>query len=478
MAQRRVLIRHATLVSMDREVGTVDDVDVLVEDGIIADIGHGISDAGGESIDAAGGILAPGFIDTHRHTWQTQLRALCGDWVLGDYLAGVRYTLSPAYEPDDVYLGNYAGGLEALDSGVTTILDFSHCNNTPDHADAAVRGLRDARIRAVFGYGFFDSSPASPPHFLSHDMRVADFHRVADDLQADRASLVSLGAALTEYGVVPIEATAQEIRAARSRGALVVTHTGCVWSMPSGVSEFAEHGLLDPHQVHVHCNTLDEAEWRALAAHGAKISISPETELNMGMGRPVFAQARQHGLKPTLSADVVSLNSGDLFHQLRLAIAFDRWASTEHVNLAGEDPLAPTVSAYEALEWVTVNAAEALGMEDRIGSVTVGKRADLMIVGGHGRSAHPRIDPAATLVFQTTPADVETVLVDGTVVKHDGRLLEVDETVLDERLDASAARILERVKTAGATLPGTPPGGMFAAIRAMAEAASGSHAPA
>jgi cytosine/adenosine deaminase-related metal-dependent hydrolase len=449
---------------MDPELGVLPVGDVLIEDGVIAAVAPSLGQVDAEVIDATGHIVAPGMIDTHRHTWQTQLRGICADWTLIDYVFGIRLALSPAYLADDVYLGNRLGAVEALNAGVTTILDFSHCNNTPQHADAAITGLRDAGIRAVFGYGFFDSGVAAPghatpDHFTGHGRRLADFGRVADGALAGSGGLLTLGAALTELGLVPFETVRAEVEAARERSALVVAHTGCIWSQPSGVGELAAAGLLGPDQVHVHCNTLTDAEWRTMAEVGAKVSLSPETELNMGMGRPVFAACRRHGIKPTLSCDVISLNSGDLLSQLRMGLGFSRWADTEALNLAGEDPVNVTTTALEALEWVTVNGADALGMSDRIGSLRPGKQADLMLVGGPSISQHPHLDAAGTLVFQTTPPDVRTVLVAGRVVKRDGVLVGVDLADLLRRGDRSAEQVLSRVPT---PLPGTPEGGFTA----------------
>jgi cytosine/adenosine deaminase-related metal-dependent hydrolase len=457
MARDRVLLRGGTILTMDPAIGTLQVGDVLIEEGRIIAVAPKVAADDAEIIDAHGHIVAPGMIDTHRHTWQTQLRALCADWTLADYLFGIRFAISPTYQPGDVFLGNRLGAIDALNSGVTTVLDFSHCNNTPDHADAAVAGLRDAGIRAIFGYGFFESSPLAPPHFAEHAQRIEDFHRIADGEFSSANGLVTLGAALTEPGILPLAATRGEVSAARARGAVVVTHTGCVWSLPSGIAELDAAGLIGPEQVHVHCNALNDREWEILARRGAKLSISVETELNMGMGRPVFATAMRHGIKPTLSCDIISLNSGDLFSQLRLGVAFIRWADTEALNLAGGDPEAVSVTALDALQWVTTNAAEAVGLNDRIGTLTPGKQADVIVVGGPGISQHPRLDPAGTLIFQTSPDDVRDVMVGGRFAKRDHQMSGVDMVRLAADAETSAADVLDRVRSNGVQLPGTPP---------------------
>jgi cytosine/adenosine deaminase-related metal-dependent hydrolase len=241
----------------------------------------------------------------------------------------------------------------------------------------------------------------------------------------------------------------------------VVSHTGCVWGscVTGGIRELDAAGLLGPDIVHVHCNTLDDDEWTALARSGGKVSISVETELNMGMGRPVFERCRRHGLAPTLSADVISLNSGDLWHQMRFGLGFDRWDATHAANLAGRMPETVTTTARDALTWTTVNAADAMGMGDRIGSLTPGKRADLVLVGGPSFETSPRPDVVGSLVFQTAGADVRTVLVDGRVVKRDGVLVDHDLRSLTRQAEAACGSVLQRVADDGRTLPGTPENG-------------------
>ncbi|WP_213571418.1 amidohydrolase family protein [Rhodococcus sp. USK13] len=459
MSTQRTLVKDGHVLTMDPALGDFESADILIEDGVIVAVGPDLGVTDAEVIDATGHLVLPGFIDTHRHTWQSLVRGICGDWTLGDYYFGMRLGISPAYTADDVRLGNFYGAVDALNAGVTTLLDFSHCNNTPDHSDGAVRGLQESGIRAAFCYGFFESSPHGT-QFGDHAARIADFHRIADQYFTSDGRL-TLGVSLSEIFGLPWEQTVSELSAARERNALLVNHAGCVFGSPlsNGILEMDALGLLGPDMVHVHCTTFDDdAVWEALARSGGKVSISTQTEMNMGFGRPAFQRCRQHGIKPTLSADIVSLNSGDLWHEMRFGLSCARADAADAINSAGHMPEQVAVTAREALTWPTVNAADAMGLGDRVGSLSPGKRADLQIVGGAALEQHPVVDPYATLVFQTSSADVRTVLVDGQVVKRDGVLTVADRQSLTTQVDAASERILGRVRDAGRTLPGTPPG--------------------
>jgi cytosine/adenosine deaminase-related metal-dependent hydrolase len=468
MAKHRTLIRNGHVLTMDDALGDFPQGDVLIEDGAIVAVGPHLGVTDTEVIDATGQLVLPGLIDTHRHTWQSLVRGICGDWTLADYYFGVRLGISPHYTADDVRLGNYYGAMDALNSGVTTLLDFSHCNNTPDHSDGAIRGLQDASIRAAFCYGFFESSPDEPKFGGNHSARVRDYHRIADKyFRSD--GLLTLGVALSEiYGQPWIE-TANEIAAARERNTLIVNHAGTVFGsvLSSGITEMDALDLLGPDIVHVHCTAFDQSEWEILARSGGKVSISSATEMNMGFGRPVFQQCREHGIKPTMSADVISLVSGDLWHELRFGLTCARADAADIENAQGIMPTSTNYTARDALKWSTVNAADAMGLSDKVGSLTPGKRADLMLVGGPAIEQHPRIDPYGTLIFQTSSADVQTVMVDGKVVKRDGQLTETKLSSLTSEVDAASARILGRIRQAGRELPGTP-AGAWAAIEPMA----------
>jgi cytosine/adenosine deaminase-related metal-dependent hydrolase len=449
----KILIRGGWVASMDEQLGDIPGGDVLIEDDVIRAVGGDLGGVDAEIIDAAGKLVVPGMVDTHRHTWQTQMRGICADMTLIDYMNTIRLAISPNYTPDDVYIGNKLGALEALNAGVTTLLDFSHCNNSPDHSDAAVTGLRDSGIRGLFSYGFFDSSPETTT-FASHAERVQDFERIVDTYSGE--ARLTFGVALTEVGLIPWPETVAEIQAARRMGGRIAVHTGCFWGsvVNTGIKEMAAAGLLGPDHVHIHGMTLDEEDWQLLSEAGVHISIAPETELNMGMGWPVFEQCRSHGLRPTLSCDVISLNSGDLLSQMRLALAAYRFADNEPVNRRGEMPATLTATSRDAFRWATVNGAAACGLESVVGSLAPGRQADVVVIGNRGSfTGQPAINPLGSAIFQATPSDVWDVFVAGRGIKRNGALVGVDLPALFSQAHESAEAILEKVHRAHPVLP-------------------------
>ncbi len=464
----RVLLRGGYVLSMDDAVGELERGDVLVEDGAIAAVEREL-EADAEVLDVAGHVVMPGFVDTHRHTWQTPFRGVCADWTLEDYFRGIRMSISPNCGPQDVYAGNLLGALEALDAGVTTVLDFSHCNNTPQHADAALQGLRDAGIRAMFAYGYYPS-PAPEPAFAEHSERLADARRIREHSLPSDTGLVTMGLALTEVGLLPFEQTIAEARSARELAVPSVLHTGCNRGSPitEGIPELERHGLLSPEQVHVHCNTLDERNLRRLAEHDCKVSSSPETELQMGMGHPVIGRALALGMRPSLSCDVASSNSGDMFSQMRLGLQFERAMANDELHARNRMPEHLTLTVRDALRWGTVNGAHAMGMEQRIGSLAPGKQADVIVIGGDGLNVVPMADPVGCLVAQANASSVRHVLVAGRFAKRDGRLLGGGVQRACRLARESCERVLGAVTAGGAPLLPPAPEGFADMLGAMA----------
>ncbi|MBA2505045.1 MAG: amidohydrolase family protein [Thermoleophilaceae bacterium] len=454
----RLLVAGGHVLSGDAGVGEIAGGDVLVEDGAITAVGTGIDAGDADRLDASGCVVMPGFVDTHRHTWQTALRGLCSDWSLTEYFRGVRQTFSPRYRPEDVLAGNLAGALEALDAGVTSILDFSHCVNSPAHADAAIEGLRGAGIRGVWAYGYYPTSGPEPA-FADHLDRIADARRIAGS--GELGPLLSMGVALTETGLLPWDLTRAEIESATELDALLTAHTGCVWGsqMCMGVREMEHHGLLGPSQVHVHCNALTDAELDMLALAGAGVSCTPETELQMGMGAPVLRRWLERDRVPSLGCDIVSGNSGDMFAQMRIGLQWARSRDNDAVIAeTGVGPDTIGLGVRDAIRWATLGGAEALGMEGSIGSLSPGKQADLIVIGGERMGLTPLGDPAGAVVQQASATDVRDVLVAGVRVKRNGVLVNEDAGRARRLVRESREYLYESVLAAGPLLPDPLPG--------------------
>jgi 5-methylthioadenosine/S-adenosylhomocysteine deaminase len=456
------------VLTLDRSLGDFERADVLVEDGRIAAIAPEIDAAGADVLEAEGKIVMPGFVDTHRHTWQTALRGICADWTLQDYFRGIRLHLSTFFRPEDMFAGNYVGALEALDAGVTTVLDFSHCTNTPAHADEAVRGLRESGIRAIFAYGFYPV-PLAEPHFADHDARLADARRVRKQHFSASDDLVEMGLALTEIGLVPFDATRHEVETARELDVLVTAHIGSVAdpAWPHEIELLHAAGLLDARQVHVHCNACTDEELALIAASGAAVSVTPETELQMGMGFPITGRALARGLKVGFGCDIVSCQSGDVLSQMRLALQTQR-ALENHVTVErGQLPQQLSFTARKALELATIGGAEALGLDSEIGSVTPGKAADLIAFDTAGLNFAPRNDPVAAVVLHANSGDVDTVIVGGRVLKREGELLGEGRALARRLIERSRDYIMDRAERSGGLLLELPEG-WFEGVRRAA----------
>ena len=423
----RVVLQGGHVLSMDPTIGDVFDGDVLVEDGRIAAVGQSIDAGDAEMIDTTGCIVMPGFIDSHRHTWETVIRGIAPDVSLAGYFEIVLDQLAPAYRPEDVYAGNYLGALEAIDAGITTLLDWSHISNTPAHADEAIRGLQDARLRAVYCYGNPNTSLADW-WYTSELEAPEDIRRVREQYFSSDDGLITLAMGTRGPGFCTPEVVKHDWELARDIGAPISVHVGMGphagrFSM---VSQLDDLGLLGPDTTYIHCNYLSDDEFRLIAETGGKISIAPSVEMVMGHGTPPTAKALAHGLRPSLSIDVVTTVPGDMFTQMRFMFASDRLLSHEAAFAAGNEEEPRLLTSREVLEFATIEGARVCGLHERTGSLTPGKRADLVVIRCDHTNTYPVIDPVSTVVHQADTRNVDTVMIDGRIVKRDGRLVDAD----------------------------------------------------
>lgn len=451
----RTVITGGQVITMDDELGTVKG-DVLIEDGLVVAVGADLAHVDAHRIDASGSIVIPGLIDCHRHAWQSLIRSLTADWSLMNYLAGIRMQASTLFTAEDMYTAQLAAGLEALNAGVTTFVDYSHNIQTPDHAWEAIRGLRESGVRAVWSPGF--NFPIGSANQFGDQGKKADFFReMASTAFSSSTGRLTLGCAPEEGGLAPPSELTEQFRYAREVGAHITLHVNSMrWHhYPQDVSLLNDLGLLGPDVLLVHMNASTDEEWRMAADSGAQVVFTPETELQMGMGLSPLERARKVGMRPALGVDIVSNNSGDMFFPMRLALQVERGRANQPQIDAAEVHDGVTVPAREALVWGTVNGAAAAGLADRVGRVAPGMAADIVLLDSTSieMSGWATDDAAAHVVLQAHQGLVRTVLVDGEIVKENG-VMRADVARAARQATESAHRIAqEAAERLGGFLP-------------------------
>lgn len=422
MSSTRILIRNGTVLTVDPGLGDLPRGDVLITDGVITEVGVDLQVTDCEVIDATDRIVMPGFVDTHRHVWQAAIRNIGSDWTHGQYLTGIHLGLSQLFRPEDTYAGNLLGTLEALDGGITTMLDWSHNLDTPQHSDAAVAALQESGMRAVFAHGGGATMwqvPSPVPH-------TRDVLRIQEQYFSSSDQLVTMAFALRGPQFSTHEAALQDWQLIQESGLRVTVHVGDgEWGKQRPVAWMNEHGMLSDRVTHVHCCSLADDEFRMIADSGGTASVSADVEAQMGLGWPATGKLLAVGVRPSLSIDVCASNGSTMFGAMRSTLAIQRGLDNAAEEHAGEQD-AVRLSCADVIEFATLQGAKALGLESKIGSLTPGKAADIILVRADEMSMTPLNHPAGELVYNAHAGMVDTVLVAGKVVKRDGKLVGVD----------------------------------------------------
>ncbi|MDX3640827.1 amidohydrolase family protein [Streptomyces sp. MB09-02B] len=404
MSVPRILIRNGHVIDTEPEPVALPNTDVLIEDGRIIAVGADLPADGATVIDATDKIVLPGFVDTHRHVWQSALRGAAVDVDLGAYL-GILAKCGPKFSPQDVHTATLAGALECLDSGITTQLDYSHISYSPEHADAAIDALGAAGLRAVYGYG----TPVTGGGSLD------DVRRIRSERLSDDNALVTMAYAPLGPSFTPIETVAEEWRVTGELELPVTFHVSAGPVNVRPITALRDAGLLREKILYVHGNTLDDEELKLIADSGAAASAAPGAEAMLGNNSPVAGRLKRLGVTTGLGVDAVTSAPGDMFSLMRAAL------------LASQIVDEPRMTCADVLKMATLDGAAALGLAHRTGSLRPGKQADIVLLRLDGiNTLTAERDPIAAVVTSAHPHNVDTVLVAGQVVKIDGRLVHAD----------------------------------------------------
>ena len=420
----RLLLRGGSVVSMDPKVGDLPKGDVLIEGDKIAKIAPHI-DAEAQVIDVTGDIVIPGFIDSHRHTWECAIRGCAPNATLDDYFVDVLDTFAPVYRAEDVYASNLAGALECINAGITTLLDWSHINNTPEHPDAGVRGLQESGIRAVYAYG---SANLSLNDYWNQSTIVIpkdDVKRIRDKYFSSNDGLLTMALATRGPSFSVDDVVKQEWTMARELGLPITVHVGMgrMAGRFAMIKSLQRLNLLGPDTTYIHCCYFSDEEWQLVKDTGGRVSIASQVEMQMGHGQPPVGKALKYGLRPSLSIDVVTTVPGDMFTEIRSAFAAERVLVCGVAWEANTTIPESTLTHRGVLEMATTNGAYTVGLEDRVGSLTPGMQADIVVIDGKAPGTAPVIDPVATVTLAADVSNVDTVIIAGKIQKRDGKLV-------------------------------------------------------
>jgi 5-methylthioadenosine/S-adenosylhomocysteine deaminase len=419
---RPVVLRRGTVLTMNDVHDVLHEADVLIEGERIAGLGSELEvPEGTYEIDASDGIVMPGMIDTHRHMWQTALRGYGADWTLAQYFVFFYLEHGKIFRPQDIYAGNLLSAIESLDAGVTTTVDWSHGLQTVDHAEAAVDALQAVPGRFVLAYGNIQQGPwewSTSPDFRAFVERR--FNGGGNDMLGFQMAFDVTGD--------PEFPEQKAFEVARELGVPVTTHAG-VWGATNddGIRLMHEHGFMTPENIYVHAATLEEDSYHRIAATGGSVSVSTESEQSAGQGYPPTWRLRQHGIPVSLSMDTSVWWSGDLFSAMRTTLGADR--SREHLEAHAKQETVTNhhLRAEHVVDWATRGGSKALRLDSVVGSLEEGKKADVVLIKNDDSPVmFPVLHPYGHVAFQTQRGDVHTVIVNGRVVKQEGKLVDMD----------------------------------------------------
>jgi 5-methylthioadenosine/S-adenosylhomocysteine deaminase len=425
MPGEKTLLKDGCVLTLDPNLGNYRRADVLIDGSKIAAVGPNLNAAGAQTIDASDMIVMPGFVDTHRHIWEGILKNIAPDALLDEYFTNILGVLAPVYRPQDAYAGNLVSALGAIDAGVTTLLDWSHIQNTPEHSDAAISAVRESGLRCVFAYGtpnldmpawWHDSSLKHP-----HDCR-----RLAKQYFTSTDQLVTLALAPRGPEFTTFDVAKHDWELARELAVRISVHVGVGMAGKLGkLGAMGRAGLLGPDTTYIHCCTLSDQELQMIADTGGTVSLACPVEMQMGHGLPPIQRCLDRGLRPSLSVDVETTMSGDLFAQMRSVLTLQRSLVNER-RLQGEDNLPDVLTSRDVIEFATIEGARANGLDSKVGTLTPGKEADVIMLRTDRINVLPINDPIGVVVRGMDSSNVDSVFIAGTPRKRGGQLVNVD----------------------------------------------------
>ncbi|GBE65535.1 cytosine deaminase [Mycobacterium sp. MFM001] len=412
-------------------------IDILIDGDRIVDIGEPIERPDTETVDLAGRIIIPGLINAHLHTWQSALRLAGTDWTLLEYLHRMHGIVAQHYTPDDIYIGNLAGALNQISCGTTTLGDWCHNNPTPEHTDAAIAGLQQSGVRAVFLHG----TPGRAPD-VAHPL--AEIDRLLDG-PARAHELLTVGMAIAGPQHSTPDVAVADLRAADERDLVASMHQSggqpaAAWEAVRSARLFGERTNI------VHGAGLSDYWVETLVGAGVSFTTTPENELGHGHCTPITGRLLRLGAAPSVGTDTDTAVSGEILTAAKIALVHERGLDhQQHRQATGMMSPTASVTSKQALSWATVEGARALGLADTVGCLEPGMQADLVLIDARALNLWPAYDPIAAALHASL-ANIEAVMIAGRWRKREHSLVDAGLDDVKSKLLESAERLTRKLK--------------------------------
>jgi cytosine/adenosine deaminase-related metal-dependent hydrolase len=414
----RILLSGGCVLTLGAKTPNRTQADVLIEDGLVAEIGSGLRARDAEVVVATDTIVMPGFVDTHRHAWTSLFRNFGEGPSEGETASG---ELGDHFEPEDVYAATLIGLLGAAEAGITTVVDWSHDRADDGFEAAALQAHADAGLRTVY-----------LTHHLTPDREAAHLTGFAGP-RTD----VAFGTVLPTSA--DLDSAAGGWGSARQLGLRIHAHAGAENSGTGAISAAAQRGLLGADVTLAHPSGLDDADIDAIASSGASVSLAPSSEMAAGRGTPPIQQLIDHDIRPGLGIDHERISPGDMFAQMRAMISMQH-ATVFDLKLAGKGGVPHLMGTRDVIRHATVDGARVAGLDRVTGSLEPGMQADVIVLRTDRPNVFPINDPIGAVVWGMDTSNLDCVLVGGRLLMRGG-VLQADVQRARDLASAARARV-------------------------------------
>ncbi len=447
---RPILLKDGIVYSVDRQVGDFMKGDVLIQGKKIVSVGPNLAASAPRNavvVNAAGMIVMPGFIDTHHHQYEGILRSVIADGMWGlpqdrlperHYTSVIQQVFTPLYTPDEARIAELLSSLSQISAGVTTTVDTSQVQLTPEHTDACLAGLKESGRRCLFAYGPGGQNAASK--FVPELTRLKKQYFSSDD------QLLTLAA---NTAVTP-----DLFRMARSLGVPTVSHCqGGNLDEPAIIKS----GLMGPDHEYIHCTRISKELFKAIADTDGKVSIAAAIEMQMGHAHPPLQECLDLGIRPSLSVDVECNMTADAFTQMRTAFCWQR-AMVNERTIQGERNPPALLTCRDVIEFATFQGARCTHLDSKIGTLSPGKEADIIMLAANRINVAPLNNVPGAIVTLMDTSNVDTVFIAGKVMKWQGQLVGVDVNRVIADANKAVGALIARANYANNPLDTCCPG--------------------